>query len=181
MFLIIISLVINILYYKNLFFIMYFDGIILSYAINYLLLYNLNIFFLIVIIMNFNNLIKYFSNLIYLNHSNIYKNMYIVVIFSISGIPPFLFFFYKLNLIFFIFLINYNILFYLYIILFVSLYFYLQTLKYVLNVNITNNIIISDVFLKFNYVLVFFFFLLILINLFGLFLIDDILLLVSFI
>ena len=105
---------------------------LLSYILNYLIIYNLNMIFFITILLTFQESVKFLNNLIYLNYSNWLKNSISILIFSFAGIPPFLFFFYKLNIIYFLISFDFKILAFLYILIFVSLVFYLQLLRFIL-------------------------------------------------
>jgi len=58
-----------------------------------------------------------------------------MLLFSLAGIPPFIGFFFKLNLIYFVNLSSFLLFFILFFYLFASLYFYLQNLKFLLIVN----------------------------------------------
>ena len=125
--------------------------------------YNINLIIIFIIILFFNNLIKYINNLIFLNYSNFYKNIFIVSILSIAGIPPFLFFFNKINVIFLLSLFDYKNILLLYLVFFLALFFYIQTIRYMLSDNNLKLSNFSFFFLFYNYnitlILVFFFFL----------------------
>lgn len=151
---------------------------LLSYILNYLIIYNLNMIFFITILLTFQESVKFLNNLIYLNYSNWLKNSISILIFSFAGIPPFLFFFYKLNIIYFLISFDFKILAFLYILIFVSLVFYLQLLRFILWINPTKLKLYSTSFLYCNYLNLFFIFVILLINGFGLILLDDILLIV---
>ncbi len=135
--------------------------------------YNINLIIIFIIILFFNNLIKYINNLIFLNYSNFYKNIFIVSILSIAGIPPFLFFFNKINVIFLLSLFDYKNILLLYLVFFLALFFYIQTIRYMLSDNNLKLSNFSFFFLFYNYnitlILVFFFFF----NIFGFFFLDD--------
>lgn len=152
---------------------MYSNDLILSYIINYMFFYNINLIIIFIIILFFNNLIKYINNLIFLNYSNFYKNIFIVSILSIAGIPPFLFFFNKINVIFLLSLFDYKNILLLYLVFFLALFFYIQTIRYMLSDNNLKLSNFSFFFLFYNYnitlILVFFFFF----NIFGFFFLDD--------
>ena len=45
--------------------------------------YNINLIILLVVVLFFNNLIKYLNSLVILNYSNFYKNIFIISILSI--------------------------------------------------------------------------------------------------
>lgn len=135
--------------------------------------YNMNLIIIFIIILFFNNLIKYINNLIFLNYSNFYKNIFIVSILSIAGIPPFLFFFNKINVIFLLSLFDYKNILLLYLVFFLALFFYIQTIRYMLSDNNLKLSNFSFFFLFYNYnitlILIFFFFF----NIFGFFFLDD--------
>lgn len=133
----------------------------------------MNLIIIFIIILFFNNLIKYINNLIFLNYSNFYKNIFIVSILSIAGIPPFLFFFNKINVIFLLSLFDYKNILLLYLVFFLALFFYIQTIRYMLSDNNLKLSNFSFFFLFYNYnitlILIFFFFF----NIFGFFFLDD--------
>lgn len=135
--------------------------------------YNINLILIFIIVLFFNNLIKYINNLVYLNYSNFYKNIFIVSILSIAGIPPFLFFFNKINIMFILTIFDYKNIILLYLVFFLALFFYIQTIRYMLSDNNLKLNNFSFFFLFYNYnitfILLFFFFF----NIFGFFFLDD--------
>lgn len=147
---------------------------LLVYILNYLMIYNLNMIFFITILLTFQEYIKFLNNLLSFNYSNWLKNCLLVFIFSFAGIPPFIFFFYKLNLIYFLLTFDLKILLFLYIIIFISLVFYLQLIRFLLWINPTKLKIYSISLLYSNYVNLICIFLILLLNGFGLFILDDI-------
>lgn len=135
--------------------------------------YNLNLISLFILVLFFNNTIKYLNNLISLNYSNFYKTTFIVSILSISGIPPFLFFFNKINIIFILTFFDYKNIILLYLIFFIVLFFYIQTVRYMLsdnNVKITN---FGFFFIYNNYGILNIIIFSLFINIFGFFFLDD--------
>lgn len=106
---------------------------LISYAFLYLISYNSSLSLLILLCSNFNiffkslNFFKIFSNLFF------YKNIILILILSIAGIPPFIGFFTKLNLIFFLNLNSFLIITFFLFFFLTSMYFYIQNIRFVLN------------------------------------------------
>lgn len=151
----------------------YSNDLVLSYLINYMFFYNINLISIFIIILFFNNLIKYLNNLISLNYSSFYKNIFIISILSIAGIPPFLFFFNKINIIFILTLFDYKNILLLYLIFFLALFFYIQTIRYLLSDNNTKINSLGFFFLYNNYNITLLLTIFVCFNVCGFFFLDD--------
>lgn len=102
------------------------------YIISYLFIYNLSVYLLFSVFMNSFSEMK-LSNLLYkLNNLSIFRIIIIISLCSIAGIPPFIGFFLKLTLIYYISFSSYIIILMLSTLLLISLYFYLQNLRYLM-------------------------------------------------
>ena len=154
---------------------------LLTYLFNYLFIYNLNMVCFVTLILLFTDSLKFLNNLIILNYSNWIKQCLLILIFSFAGIPPFLFFFYKLNIVYFLFSIELKWVLFLYLLLFVGLVFYLQIVRYLMWINPTKLKIFPIGLLYVNYVNLLFTIIIILINSFGLVLLDDLLIIFLFV
>lgn len=160
---------------------MYSYETVFTYFLLYSSIYNLNInsiFFLFII---FNNYIKNITNLNYLNNSNYSKLIFVITLFSISGIPPFLFFFNKLNFFFFLTLLDFKITVFFYIFFIISIYFYISILRHSLVNEKYKLIFFFKFFLYSNYYYLYVLSLIVFLNTFGVFLLDDLFLIFTFV
>lgn len=160
---------------------MYNNEYLLSYLVNYLFFYNLNILILISIVIFFNYNLNFLNNLITLNYSNWVKLCILMIFFSLAGIPPFLLFFYKLNLIYYVSLINFKIFLIFYILLFISIIFYISNIRYLMWFNNTKLTIYSILLVTNSYLLLTACSFVLSFNMVGLFFMDDFILLFIFI
>ncbi len=134
----------------------------------------------ITLILLFTDSLKFLNNLIALNYSNWVKQSLLILIFSFAGIPPFLFFFNKLNIVYFLFSIELKWILFLYLLLFIGLIFYLQIIRYLVWLNPTKLKIFPISLLYLNYINLIFTLIIVLINSFGLVLLDDLIILFLF-
>ncbi len=109
----------------------YYD--ILIYTILYLFFYNISLVLLFIFIWTSSFFyIKTLNNLKEFNNNSYKKYSLLILFLSIAGIPPFVGFFFKLNLISLIGNSSFLLLFLLFFFLFAVLFFYLQNVKYLL-------------------------------------------------
>lgn len=107
----------------------------LIYLYIYLISYNIGLFILFCIFINIFYELNFLNLLTKLTNNFNFKILIIIALFSIAGIPPFFGFFIKITLLYnitiksYLFIINFSIL------LLISLYFYLQNIKYLMILN----------------------------------------------
>lgn len=152
---------------------MYSPEYVVGYIFNYLFLYNLNMICLINLLLSFTGYIQFVNNFIFLNYSNFFRQCSIILIFSFSGIPPFIFFFYKLDILYFLMNIDFKVLLFIYILLFVGLLFYLQLIRYLMWLNNLKLKIYPLALLYLNYGNSVGLIIIMFINSFGFFFLDD--------
>ena len=158
------------LYYIN-----FYETLIISYS--YLLIYNLSliIFFFICFQFQQNNFKTLFSfNNIKFNFFSLFTIT--ILLFSIAGIPPFLGFFSKL-LILNILIKSYFFIFFIFFILLLlfGLYLYLQNIKFLYSINKGKINYIYQLNLKIDIIFIVFIFLILNFLIFGFFFLDEIL------
>jgi NADH-quinone oxidoreductase subunit N len=104
----------------------------LYYIITYLIVYNISLALLFSILLHSTVDLK-FNNLINkLNNKALFKFYFTISILSIAGIPPLFGFFLKLTLIYYISISSYMVIILLGTFLLISLYFYIQNLRYLM-------------------------------------------------
>jgi len=158
---------------------LYTNQLLLNYVITYFIFYNLNIILFLSLIITIDSKIKTTNKLKKLNDSNFLKNSTIILIFSIAGIPPFIFFFFKLSLMYFISYINFNLIFILYVLIFVGLFFYISNIRFLMYINEDKINSFSYFLINYNINVVYLTVFTLFTNLFGVFIMDDAIILVS--
>jgi NADH:ubiquinone oxidoreductase subunit 2 (subunit N) len=106
---------------------------VLNYILLYLFFYNLILIILFILIWSSSAvLVKTINNFKEFNNNTYKRYTFIILLFSIAGIPPFVGFFFKLNLIAIVSLSSFLLLWILFFFFFAILFFYLQNIKYLL-------------------------------------------------
>lgn len=155
---------------------MFTNDLTIIYIFSYLLIYNISLYILFnVLILSFID-IKFSNFLFKLNNVSSLRLLTLITLFSISGIPPFIGFFVKMSLLYYISFTSYMLLLILCFVLFIGLYFYLQNIRYLMwleddSVKL-NNFNIKYINLNLHALLIFFSY--ILLN--GFFIYDDLIL-----
>lgn len=156
---------------------MLFDNVYIYYIILYLFIYNISLYILFNILNYFYIELKTLNLLNKLNNFYVFKIWTLVILFSIAGIPPFFGFFIKLTLIYSISYVSFIISLPLTVLIIISLYFYLQNVRYLMWLDDTNikqiNWSTTHLTLYLFYINTFLIFFLI----YGFFLYDDVILL----
>lgn len=100
------------------------------YVTLYIIIYNLSLYTLVTILSYFHIEIKTLNLLNKMNNIFIFKTWSLIILFSVSGIPPFFGFFIKLTLLYYITSNSFLISFVFTVFLLINLYFYLQNIRY---------------------------------------------------
>lgn len=160
---------------------MYTSDLLYTYLILYFLIYNLNILCFMISLNIFSNKIKTLSQLTFLNDWKINKVVILAILFTIAGIPPFIFFFFKITFIYYLINISLYLVILLYLILLISIYFYISNVRYLLSYSINTVTDFPASILINSYVYYYYSIFVGFLNIMGIFFLDDIIIIVSYI